>query len=64
MAQFDIPADANFGFWDVVVPTRAEGRLTLQDGFTIAQPGDWTGDGKVNFLDFAVVAENWLEGTE
>jgi len=64
MARFDIPADANAGLWDVVVPTRREGRLTLQDGFTVAQPGDWTGDGKVNFLDFAVVANNWLKGTE
>lgn len=64
MAHFDIPADANAGLWDVVVPTKLEGKLTLQDGFTVAQPGDWTGDGKVNFFDFAVVAENWLEGAE
>jgi len=64
MAHLNIPADATAGLWDVVVPTRFEGRLTLQDGFTVAQPGDWTGDGKVNFLDFAVVANNWLEGTD
>jgi hypothetical protein len=63
MARFDIPEDANAGLWDVHVPTKGDGMLTLQDGFTIAQPGDWTGDGKVNFLDFAVVADNWLEGT-
>ena len=44
MAQFDIPADANAGLWDVVVPTMAEGTLTLQDGFMVAQPGDGTGD--------------------
>ena len=25
---------------------------------TIAQPGDWTGDGIVNFFDFAVIADN------
>jgi hypothetical protein len=63
MARFHIPEDTNAGLWDVVVPTRLDGKLTLQNGFMIAQPGDWTGDGKVNFLDFAVVADNWLEGT-
>jgi hypothetical protein len=63
MARFHIPADANAGLWDVVIPTRLDGRLTLTNGFTVAQPGDWTGDGKVNFFDLAVVADNWLEGT-
>lgn len=63
-AQFDIPEDANTGLWDIVVPTERDGIIMLQDGFTVAQPGDLTGDGVVSFPDFAVVAENWLEGAD
>lgn len=63
-AQFDIPEDANTGLWDVVVPTEHNGKVIFENGFTVAQPGDWTGDGKVSFPDFAVVAENWLAGSD
>jgi len=64
IANFDIPVNANAGLWDVHVPTMADGPLTLQDGFMVIQPGDWTGDGMVNFYDFGVLADNWLEGTD
>jgi hypothetical protein len=63
-ANIDIPADAGTGFWDVYIPTGADGMLTLTNGFMVVQPGDWTGDGVVNFFDFAVLADNWLEGTD
>lgn len=64
---FDIPDDANAGKWDVNVfvqgsPTM-EWDLTLSGGFTIAQPGDLTCDGAVNFFDVAVLSNHWLEGT-
>lgn len=68
-ALFDIPDDANPGKWDVHVefvqctPTTSWD-LTLSDGFTIAQPGDITCDGAVNFFDVAVLGKHWLEGTE
>ncbi len=35
MAHFDIPPDAKAGLWDVHVPTRADGTLTLTDSFLI-----------------------------
>ena len=63
IANFDIPEDANAGFWDIHVPSVTDGTLTLTDGFMVIQPGDWTGDGMVNFFDVAVLADNWLEGT-
>lgn len=63
-ASFDIPADANTGLWDVHVPSYYDGVLSLPDSFMVVQPGDWTGDGMVNFFDLAILAENWLEGTE
>jgi hypothetical protein len=68
-ALFDIPYDANPGKWDVNVdfvqgtPTTPI-TLTLSDGFTIAQPGDITCDGAVNFFDVAVLSNHWLEGTD
>ena len=63
-ATFDIPGDANTGKWDVYVPDMKEHTvLTLPDGFVITRPGDMTCDGAVNFKDFAVLANNWLEGT-
>jgi hypothetical protein len=68
-ALFDIPDDANAGKWDVHVnvfqqctPTTTVWTLTLSDGFTIAQPGDITCDGVVNFFDVAVLGNHWLEG--
>jgi len=64
-ATFDIPVDANPGLWDVIVPKAEEHTiLTLPNGFIITVPGDMTCDGMVNFRDIAVLAENWLEGTE
>lgn len=69
-ALFDIPVDANAGKWDVNVDyvfgqgTPTVGNLTLIDGFTIAQPGDLTCDGAVNFFDVAVLSNYWLEGTD
>jgi len=63
-ANIDIPADANPGLWDVHAPSFFDGELILPDGFMVVQPGDWTGDGIVNFLDFAVIANNWLEGAD
>ena len=67
-ALFDIPDDANAGKWDAHVDgiqcyTSTTWNLTLIDGFTIAQPGDITCDGAVNFFDVAVLANHWLEGT-
>ncbi|MBW8038994.1 MAG: hypothetical protein FVQ85_03240 [Planctomycetes bacterium] len=62
VADFDIPADANTGMWDVHTFSDIDGQLTLTDGFMIVQPGDWTSDGVVNFLDLAVLGNNWLEG--
>ncbi len=68
-ALFDIPDDANPGKWDVHVEvtqctTSTTWDLTLSDGFTIAQPGDITCDGVVNFFDVAVLSNHWLEGTD
>lgn len=73
-AIFDIPDDANAGKWDVhvnTVCTDGEGTYytyhTAYDAFTITPPctqlGDLTCDGIVNFLDLAVLANHWLEGT-
>ncbi len=62
IADFDIPTDANSGMWDVHAFEEVDGQLTLTDGFMIVQPGDWTSDGVVNFLDLAVIANHWLEG--
>jgi hypothetical protein len=65
-ALFDVPEDANPGKWDVHVefeqctPTTFW-ELTIPDGFTIAQPGDITCDGAVDFFDFAVLSDHWLE---
>jgi hypothetical protein len=67
-ALFDIPDDANPGKWDLHVeftqcsPT-VIWDLTISDGFTIAQPGDITCDGVVNFFDVAALGNHWLEGT-
>ncbi|MHC4213856.1 MAG: hypothetical protein ACYSWP_10835 [Planctomycetota bacterium] len=63
IADFDIPTDANSGMWDVHTFGGFDGELTLTDGFLIVQPGDWTSDGVVNFLDLAVLGNHWLEGT-
>jgi hypothetical protein len=63
IADFDIPTDANSGMWDVHTFGDFDGELTLTDGFLIVQPGDWTSDGVVNFLDLAVLGNHWLEGT-
>lgn len=62
-ASFDIPEDANVGLWSVHVPSFHDGVLTLSESFIIVQPGDWTGDGIVNFFDLVVLAEHWMEGT-
>jgi hypothetical protein len=68
-ALFDIPEDANPGKWDVNVdfvqcsPT-VHHDLVIPEGFTVAQPGDITCDGAVNFFDLAVLANNWLKGAE
>jgi len=62
VAVFDIPADANTGMWDVHTFSETDGQLTLTDGFLITRPGDLTCDGSVNFFDFAVIADSWLEG--
>lgn len=66
-SRFYVPADANVGKWDLNVTTTCDETITLSEGFTItppcAQPGDLTCDGIVNFLDFAVSANHWLEGT-
>ncbi len=64
IADFDIPTDANSGMWDVHTFSEVGGQLTLTDGFMIVQPGDWTSDGVVNFLDLAVIAKYWLQGGE
>jgi hypothetical protein len=64
VADFDIPTDANAGMWDVHTFSEIDWQLTLTDGFMIVQPGDWTSDGVVNFLDLAVLANHWLEGTD
>jgi hypothetical protein len=67
-ALFYIPDDANPGKWDLHVeitqctPTTTWD-LTLSDGFMIAQPGDITCDGAVNFFDVAALGNHWLEGT-
>ena len=73
-AFFDIPDDANAGKWDVhATAFCTDGEMTTYyeytayDAFTITPPctqlGDLTCDGIVDFFDFAVVADNWLEGT-
>ncbi len=64
IADFDIPADANSGMWDVHTFGEIDGKLTLTNSFMIVQPGDWTSDGVVNFLDLAVIAEHWMEVIE
>jgi hypothetical protein len=68
-ALFDIPGDANPGKWDVHVTffqgsPATEVEIILSDGFTVAQPGDITCDGTVNFFDVAVLSNHWLEGTD
>jgi hypothetical protein len=62
VGEFLIPEDANSGYWDVHIYGENVGHLTLEDGFIIVQPGDWTSDGVVNFRDLAVIGEHWLEG--
>jgi hypothetical protein len=67
-ALFNIPDDANPGKWDLHVefeqctPTTFW-ELIIPDGFTIAQPGDITCDGAVDFFDVAVLSNHWLEGS-
>lgn len=65
IADFDIPADANSGFWDVHTfsDSDSDDQLTLTDGFVITRPGDLTCDGMINFEDLAVLGINWLEGS-
>jgi hypothetical protein len=68
-ALFNIPHDAKPGEWDLHVEfvqcsPATSWDLTLPGGFTIAQPGDITCDGAVNFFDVAVLSNHWLEGTE
>ena len=63
MVAFFIPEDANTGLWNVNTTTLCESTLTLSNAFRISRPGDITCDGMVNFRDLAVLAANWLEGT-
>jgi len=63
VADFDIPADADTGMWNLHTFSEIDGHLMLADGFLITRPGDLTCDGSVNFFDLAVLADSWLEGT-
>jgi sulfatase modifying factor 1 len=63
-ASFNIPVNALAGKWNVNVIDSEDDELpSFTDGFMVYAYPDLDGDGKVNVVDFALLASHWLEVT-